>query len=96
MPLSLWVMPLQPKIVSINRFLLVKLDWEVRAVRVADTSIKFPISSAQNTKVFGFAGLSATYQLSSSTTVYAKYEANTMNSNDSISNNATVEFKTSF
>ena len=63
---------------------------------LADTSIKFPISSAQNTKVFGFAGLGATYQLSSSTTVYAKYEANTMNSNDSISNNATVEFKTSF
>ncbi|RIZ69050.1 MAG: autotransporter outer membrane beta-barrel domain-containing protein [Methylococcales bacterium] len=68
----------------------------MNATVLADTSIKFPISSAQNTKVFGFAGLGANYQLTSSTSVYAKYEANTMNNNDSISNNATVEFKTSF
>ena len=68
----------------------------MNATLLADTSVQFPISSAHNTDTFGSAGVSADYKLTNYASIYAKYEANTMNNNNSLSNNATVELKASF
>jgi autotransporter-associated beta strand protein len=67
---------------------------DINAAMSTDTRVKFPIGIASNTKTFGSAGLSANYEITKSASIYAKYEANTMG--DSISNNATVELKSSF